>query len=70
MQNASDLDSQVKILFTKASEVKPYGFALILETDDGSPAFFVGKTEIAARNQAKEELKTAKKKKMVIGFTD
>lgn len=68
MQNASDLDSQVKILFTKASEVKPYGFALILETDDGSPALFVGKTEIAARNQAKEELKTAKKKKMVIGL--
>ena len=68
MQSSSDLDSQVKILFTKSNEAKPYGFTLISETDDGTPAFYVGKTEVAARNQAKEELKTAKKKKMVIGL--
>lgn len=68
MQSEVELDGQIKIMIAKSKENKPYGFALIPECSDGNPAMFFGKTEMIARNAAKEELKTAKKKVLVLGL--
>ena len=68
MQDSSNLDSQLKILISKSSKTKPYGFALVPESEDGTPALFIEKKEAMARKEAKEELKVAKKKQILTGL--
>ena len=68
MQSSANLDAQVKTLISKSSPSKPHGFALVTDSEDGTPALFIEKKESMARKEAKAELKVAKKKKLITGL--
>ena len=68
MQSTENLDSQLKEMKSKAKPEAPWGFALIPESEDGTPALFLAKTEAMARKKAKDELKVAKKKALITGL--
>lgn len=68
MQDSTNLDAQLRTLISKSSKTKPFGFALVPESEDGTPALFIEKKEAMARKEAKDELKVAKKKAILTGL--
>lgn len=67
-QTSEELHAALKLLKTKSrTKEKAYGFVIIPAADDGIPAMYISKNETKARNEAKLELKTAKKKQMIVG---
>ena len=67
MQSSDELDQQLQLI-KRASQSKPWGFALIPVSEDGTPVLLIEKKESQARRMGKAELKTAKKKKIYTGL--